>query len=247
MAAFSFIPIANTNASHERTRLEPGEYKATCTAIQPPAVYRAFSRWYMRVDFAIHDDGELVSKYINLGIGKQPNVQLGPRTEYYKLWAMAVGRRPANNEPLDPARIIGVTFIVTVGDQEHGSDEAIYSIVKSVRRDPEALSSSLNGSSLKNSFLTTQLLNTQVPSSSPENFPEPIGAQVENPSRIATNQRDQSDGILRSDPAQLTPEQKVFAMLNASEQKAIARLGAPEQQVLLRLRARRQQGQKQAA
>lgn len=221
MAAFSFIPIADTNASHERTRLEPGEYKATCTAIHPPALYRAFSRWYMRADFAIHDHGVVVSKYINLGIGKQPNVQLGPRSDYYKLWAMAVGRKPKNNEPLDPARIIGMKFTVTVGDQEHGSDKAIYSRVESVRRELEALSSSLNGSSLKNSFLNTQLLNTQVPSSSPESFSGLIGAQVENLSQIATNQSGQSDGASGSSSVQLTPEQAALARIRAIRQRRL--------------------------
>ena len=156
---FSFMPVANTDASHERTRIEPGEYRATCIAVKPPELYRAFTRWYMRVDFSIHETGEVVSKYINLGVGKEPNAQLGPRTDYYKLWSQAVGRKPAKNEVMDPARIIGVELLVMVADKHHGGDGEPYSMVQSVRRELEALSSSLNSSLLNSSSLSPQLLN----------------------------------------------------------------------------------------
>jgi hypothetical protein len=136
-STFSFMPVANNRSAPERTRMEPGEYRATCTAIRPPEVYRAFKRWYMRVDFAIHGDGQVMSKYINLGIGEKPNMQLGPRTDYYKLWVQAVGRKPEHNEPMDPARIVGVDFLVTVGDKSHGGAGEVYSTVESVRRELE--------------------------------------------------------------------------------------------------------------
>ena len=55
--AFNFIAVANTDGAHERTRMEPGEYPATCTAVRNPELYRAFGRWYLKVEFAIHDDG----------------------------------------------------------------------------------------------------------------------------------------------------------------------------------------------
>jgi hypothetical protein len=77
--AINFMPTA---AHIERSRIEPGDYRATCTAVKPPELYRAFARWFMRVDFAIHDDGAVVSKYINLGFGNEPNTRLGPRTDY---------------------------------------------------------------------------------------------------------------------------------------------------------------------
>jgi hypothetical protein len=102
-------------------------------------MFREFHRWYMRVDFAIHNDGTIVSKYINLGTGKEANGQLGPRTNYYKLWTLAVGRKPEQNETMDPALIVGVEFMVTVGDKNREEDGEAYSTVESVRRELEAL------------------------------------------------------------------------------------------------------------
>ena len=131
------MPVATTL---ERTRIEPGEYPATCTAVKPPELYTFYARWYLRIDFAVHDGGEIVSRYINLGNskGKPTNIQLGPRTAYYKLWTMAVGRKPGENETMDPAKIIGAEFLVTVVDKEHGSGGGAYSRVESVRREPVA-------------------------------------------------------------------------------------------------------------
>jgi hypothetical protein len=135
MATSTFMPIASTL---ERTRIEPGEYPARCTAVKPPELYTFFARWFLRIDFAVHDGGEIVSRYLNLGKseGKPTNIQLGPRSEYYKLWTMAVGRKPEKNEPMDPAKIVGVDFLVTVADKEHGSGGGAYSRVESVRREP---------------------------------------------------------------------------------------------------------------
>jgi hypothetical protein len=103
----------------------------------------------MRIDFAIHDDGVIVSRYLNLGPGKEPNPLLGPRSEYYKLWSHAMGRKPEKSEPMDPAKIVGVEFLVNVGDKQLGGDGELYSVVTSARREPvahEALTSSLKGS-----------------------------------------------------------------------------------------------------
>jgi hypothetical protein len=124
----------------------------------------------MRIDFAIHDDGVLLSRYINLGTGKEPNPQLGPRSDYYKLWSEAMGRKPEKNEPMDPAKIIGAELLVTVEDKQLGGDGEAYSIVKSARRKPvahEALTSSLNRSSLKGSSLDRSRLPSPVLIGSP--------------------------------------------------------------------------------
>src|SRR5665213_1107863 len=51
---------------------------------------------------------------------------------------MAVGRKPGENETMDPAKIIGAEFLVTVVDKEHGSGGGAYSRVESVRREPVA-------------------------------------------------------------------------------------------------------------
>lgn len=148
MSGTAFLPMAVSSL------VAPGKYKATCTAVHQPELYRAFSRWYLRLDFAINDDGSIVSKYLNLGTGKEPNTQLGPRSDYYRLWSMAVGREPTKNEQMDPAKIIGVEFAVTVvSKQRHGGGE--YSVISEL----ECLSSMSNGGSL----LTAQcsLLKTQ--------------------------------------------------------------------------------------
>jgi hypothetical protein len=174
---FSFMAVANTDGAHERTRMEPGEYRATCTAVRNPELYRAFTRWYLKVDFAIHGDGAVVSKYINLGGGKEPNTVLGPRSDFYKLWVAAMGRRLEKNETMDLSKIVGMEFMVMVGDKQHGGDGEAYSTVQSVRRfEPEALSSSLNVSDTQSlNVSNTQLLNVsaaQVPSGSfVEEFP----------------------------------------------------------------------------
>jgi hypothetical protein len=159
--------------------MEPGEYRATCTAVRNPEQYRAFNRWYLKVDFSIQDDGSVVSKYINLGGGQEPTTGLGPRSDFYKLWAAAMGRRLEKNEPMDLSKIVGMEFWVTVGDKQHGGDGEAYSTVQSVRRlEPEALSSLLNASTLNHSGLIPQSLNhsgAQLPSTaqvhSGEEFP----------------------------------------------------------------------------
>jgi hypothetical protein len=145
--------------------MEPGEYRATCTAVRNPEVYRAFARWYMKVEFCIHETGEVVSKYVNLGAGTEPNTSLGPRSDFYKLWTAAMGRRLEKNEVMDLSKIVGMEFMVTVGDKKHGGDEGdgeAYSTVQSVKRfEAEALSSLLNVSEPQClSTSDTQSLNT---------------------------------------------------------------------------------------
>ena len=131
-----FIPVANTR----RVLIDSGEHEAMCTGVHQLEMYRKFQRWYMRVDFKIADV-VLVCEYLNLGTGETPNMQLGPRTEYYKLWAIAKGRKPEENEPMDPRKIIGVEFLVTVADKSLGGDGEAYSTVTSVRlMEPERLS-----------------------------------------------------------------------------------------------------------
>ena len=138
MNSTTFMPQATTRI--ERPRIAPGEYRATCTAISQPMMYSKFKRWYMRVDFAIHGDGSIVSKYINLGEGKEPNTMHGFRTDYFKLWSAAMGRKPEKNEPMDPAKIVGVEFLVMTTDKKLGRAGEAYSVVESVRREPERLS-----------------------------------------------------------------------------------------------------------
>lgn len=149
------MPVAS-----ERTRIEPGEYPATCTAVNPPTKYREFQRWYMRFDFTVHSTGEIVPKYINLGNGPEPNLQLSHRSDYYKLWTLAMGRSPEKGEPMDPTKIIGKALWVTVEDRNHQSDGQSYSRIQTLRRetgDSEALNSVLNHSVLNSS--ETQELN----------------------------------------------------------------------------------------
>jgi hypothetical protein len=161
--------------------MKPGEYRATCTAVRNPELYRAFDRWYLKVDFCIHDDGSVVSKYVNLGAGKEPNTSLGPRSDFYKLWAAAMGRRLEKNEPMDLSKIVGMDFLVMVGDKKHGGDEGdgeVYSTVQSVRRiEPEALSSLLNVSTL-NGSLAHSLSNSDTQFLSSSTAQVRSGAQV---------------------------------------------------------------------
>ncbi len=123
----SFIPTANNEAS--RVRIEPGVYKATCVEVHDPALYYEFQRWYVRVDFAIHEEGAVVSKYVNLDGGKTPRLDTKPRSDYYKLWTLAAGHKPAQREPMDPAIIKGLECRVKVIDKCLKETGEIYSAV----------------------------------------------------------------------------------------------------------------------
>jgi len=129
----AYMPVVD-ELTPERIWIEPGLYKATCIAVLPPNMYVQYDRWYMRVDFALHRDGSIVSKCINLGKGVQPSIKLSPRTDYFKLWVQAAGRRPEKGEPMDPAKIKGVEFVAEVADQLHKVNGETYSIVKKISR-----------------------------------------------------------------------------------------------------------------
>jgi hypothetical protein len=121
-----FMPVATSSL------VNPGRYQATCTEVHLPKVFRAYKRWYMRVDFAIHDDGSIVSLYLNLGDGTHPNTQLGSRSGYWRVWTVCVGRNPIKGEPMDPAKMLGAEVTVTVVTKErHGGGE--YSVVSEVK------------------------------------------------------------------------------------------------------------------
>jgi hypothetical protein len=122
----SRLPV---DESTGRVRIEEGEYRATCTAVHPPAIFRGFGRVFRRVDFAIHDDGSIVSKYVNMASGDKINI----RSEYYKLWVATMGRRHEPGELLDLDVMVGKEFVVTVKDKVHKEVGDTYSVVTTLR------------------------------------------------------------------------------------------------------------------
>lgn len=149
--SLGFMPIAN-NSPRQRTRIEPGEYHATCVGFHEPGYYEFYKRWYMRFDFAIQDDGQVVSRYLNMGRDKKPKLDFRPQANYYKLWVMAVGRKPEHGEPMDPAKIIGLKCLVDVVDHTHKTDGSVYSRVESIRGE---VVGSCNASTMSTSSTTS--------------------------------------------------------------------------------------------
>ena len=114
-------------------RIEPGDYIATCVAVHPPIEFSQYERMSQRIDFAIEGDGTVLKKYCNLGPSKSPWKVVTPKSQYYKVWTAAMGRRPEPGEPITLDAIVGTRCRVTVVDKEHKEHGYIYSVVDKVR------------------------------------------------------------------------------------------------------------------
>jgi hypothetical protein len=117
----------------------------------------------MRFDFAVHETGEVISRYLNLG--QNPNSGLRSRSDYFKLWVMATGRKPQHGEPMDPTRIVGIEFWVIVVDREFGDGGGTYSVIESIKKPVahEPLGSvALNSPALNSHALNSHALNSHA-------------------------------------------------------------------------------------
>ena len=259
MSAFSFMPIATMT---ERTRIEPGHYKATLTAVRKPELYRAYNRWYLRIDFTIHETGEAVPKYVSLGSGKEHNLQLTPKTSYFKLWTLAVGRRPEKNEPMDPARMIGVEFLVEVADRQH-EDGELYSRVKDVKRgtvatEPTEATTSTGSTSPTSTTITTSTTvttSTQLPSTTQDHetgnlADRPSGDEPEQKGKapqVAMDQRETGQSTPPSVPLTPCPNAVPDAPLTAEQERAKRVAWAAEQKAKNRAEIREAADRRRAA
>jgi hypothetical protein len=143
------LPVVDESSNREW--VAAGEYQATCIAIHPPSPYRRFQRMYRRADFTIHNDGVTVPAYVNV-----PQDKVSVRSNYYRYWVAAMGRRHQPGELLDLAVMLGKAFTVTVADKVHADGDA-YSVVTDVR----AMSLTATGSVLNTQNSVTQDSSTQ--------------------------------------------------------------------------------------
>jgi hypothetical protein len=144
-------------------RIEPGDYTARCAGLQPPFEYKQYARMAQRIDFVIEGDGTVLKKYVNLGPAASPWKTAPSRSEYYKLWTAAMGRRPKPGETINLDFLAGrpdIQLRVTVEDKEH-EDGYTYSLIGKVRPVREQVGHPDNTQSLNDSI--TQSLNDSIP------------------------------------------------------------------------------------
>src|SRR5947209_4760957 len=118
MSAFLTVGV-----DHQQPHIAPGQYEASCVKVHPePFEYKQFSRLVKRLDFVIHGSGEVLKKYVNMGQADKPWTTIPPRSEYYKLLSVALGRKPKAGDPASLDFIANnpaIQFIVTVTDKQH--------------------------------------------------------------------------------------------------------------------------------
>ncbi|HEY1987687.1 MAG TPA: hypothetical protein VGG85_19890 [Terracidiphilus sp.] len=122
----------------QQPHITPGEYEASCVKVHPePFEYKKYKRLVKRLDFVIHGSGEVLKKYVNMGMVENPWKVIPPRSEYHKVLVAALGKKPKAGEPacLDfIANNPSVQFVVTVEDRKHREEGYTYSVIGNVRR-----------------------------------------------------------------------------------------------------------------
>lgn len=118
-------------------RVREGNYKAACVATQGPEFCRAFQRQSLRLEFALLDDGTLVSMFLNMGSsGKVP----GSQSRFFKVWTMANGEQPRKGQKMTLSTFTepGLIYTISVEDcrtdvnQKTKDDALVYSRVTDV-------------------------------------------------------------------------------------------------------------------
>jgi hypothetical protein len=82
-------------------RITPGDYQGVCIRWQGPEFVRAFQRWSLRLEFALLEDGTLVSAFYNLG-SDPARPRPGRRSRYYAAWSQANGEPPRKGQAMTP-------------------------------------------------------------------------------------------------------------------------------------------------
>ena len=122
-------------------RISPGEYRAACVGWQGPEFVRAFQRWSIRLEFALLDDGTLVSAFYNLG-SDPSRPRAGRRSRYYAVWSQANGEPPYKRQEMAPETFTepGLLYTLQVADavtdevQKRKPDALVYSRVVNILR-----------------------------------------------------------------------------------------------------------------
>lgn len=122
-------------------RVAPGIYQAVCVGWQGPQWVRAFRRWCLRLEFALLEDGTLVSRFYNLG-NDPARKSHGRRSLFYAIWCWANGEPPRKGQKmtLDTFTEEGLIYTLRVADSikdEKGGQKPgalVYSRVTEVLR-----------------------------------------------------------------------------------------------------------------
>jgi len=103
-------------------RLGPGKYEVRGVGWQGPDWLRAYSRWSIRVEFALTLDAQCISAFFNLE-SNPDHPQIGKQSRYFKAWTMANRSLPKKGEQMSPEVFLeGQFFEVTVADSKLNSD-----------------------------------------------------------------------------------------------------------------------------
>jgi hypothetical protein len=120
-------------------RVTPGDYQAVFVKWQGPQRVRAFSRWSVRLEFSLLDDGTCVSAFFNLG-NDLAKPHIGRRSRFYKVWCLANGRSPCRGQEmtLETFAEPGLQYWVRIGDcakdenNQEKPDALRYSVVTDI-------------------------------------------------------------------------------------------------------------------
>ena len=152
-----FNPTIDPKGAPEKVKIPPGKYPAACVSVADPRIYKAYNRWFLRVDFRVEDSAAVVSRYVNINEDDVPakmRTKFSPRTGYYKLCAaLAAGDGPID---FSPEKLIGRRALITVVD-ENG-----YSVAKAVESLPLKTQYSVLNTHSSSLFSQSSVLSPQV-------------------------------------------------------------------------------------
>jgi len=117
------------------TRVPPGTYSVVGKTFQGPEWIRQYSRWSLRIEFVLLDDGQAVSRFFNMG--SNPNgPHIGRHSLYFRWWTAANGEPPMRGQKMTTEVFFeGQVFTVKVedaivdGDRKTKHDGEVYSRV----------------------------------------------------------------------------------------------------------------------
>lgn len=120
--------------------LDPGRYVVRGVKVQGPEWVRSYSRWSVRIEFALTTEPGFVSAFFNLG-NERSTRRIGRQSRYFKAWSVANGGLPYRGQDMSPEMFLnGQFFEVEVENCDRDSEgtpkpEAeVYSRITKVQR-----------------------------------------------------------------------------------------------------------------
>jgi hypothetical protein len=137
-------------------RVPPGIYSVVGKTSQGPEWLRHFSRWSLRVEFELLDDGQAVSRFFNMGNDPE-RPHIGQKSNYFSWWVLANGERPKRGQSMTPDVFFeGQVYRVRIEDasldaeQKSKRDAEIYSrVTELIEVSSPTITQSLNQKSVK--------------------------------------------------------------------------------------------------